>query len=83
MAQLSDGCFACSDALLSVEGAQRIIAAQVRPVPETERVGLSEADGWVLAKDVLAPIDLPPFANSAVTASRFLPATSRARQPCR
>ena len=36
------------------------------PSKETERVPLLEAAGRVLARDVLAPIDLPPFDNSAM-----------------
>jgi molybdopterin molybdotransferase len=35
-------------------------------VTETERVALSAAHGRVLATDVIAPLDLPPFDNSAV-----------------
>jgi molybdopterin molybdotransferase len=43
-----------------------MIAEAVEPVAETERVALAEADGRVLAHDLIAPIDLPPFSNSAV-----------------
>ncbi len=66
MAQLSDDCFAFGGALLTVDAARAMIAAQVGPVDGTERVGLHEADGRVLAMDVAAPVDLPPFDNSAV-----------------
>src|SRR4029078_7864174 len=37
-----------------------------QPVIETETVSLGAAPGRVLASDVTAPIDLPPFDNSAV-----------------
>jgi molybdopterin molybdotransferase len=66
MAQLSDDCFAFSGPLLPVGEAERIIHARVAPVAEVETVSLQAAHGRVLARDVLAPIDLPPFDNSAV-----------------
>ena len=66
MAQLSDDCFAFSGPLLSVEEAERIIRGRVAPVAEVETVPLQVAHGRVIARDVLAPIDLPPFDNSAV-----------------
>ncbi len=66
MAQLSDDCFAFGGPLLPIEEAMRIIAANVQPSVGIETVELSSADGRVLAEDVIAPIDLPPFANSAV-----------------
>jgi len=66
MAQLSDDCFAFGGALLTLDAARAMIMAQVGPVDGTERVGLHEADGRVLAADVAAPVDLPPFDNSAV-----------------
>lgn len=66
MAQLSDDCFAFGGALLPVEDAMRIIAANIAPVASTETVALADADRRVLAGDVAAPIDLPPYANSAV-----------------
>jgi molybdopterin molybdotransferase len=66
MAQLTDDCFAFSGPLLPVEEVERIIRQRVTPVAEAEIVPLHAADGRVVARDVLAPIDLPPFDNSAV-----------------
>ncbi len=66
MAQLSDDCFAFGGALLTLDAAQAMIAAEVGRIDGTERVGLLAADGRVLAADVIAPVDLPPFDNSAV-----------------
>ena len=66
MAQLSDDCFAFGGPMMSVDEAIAIIASRVRPVVETETVGLVEADGRILASDVAAPLPLPPFMNSAV-----------------
>ena len=66
MAQLSDDCFAHERALLPLDEAMRLMAANVPPVAETEVVALGEALGRVAAEDVVAPIALPSFENSAV-----------------
>ncbi len=66
MAQLSDDCFAHKGPLLAVEEAARLMAEQVPPITEVETVGLNDALGRVIAADVLAPIPLPSFDNSAV-----------------
>ena len=66
MAQLSDDCFAFGGKLRSVDAALALIARAVSCTQATERVALLDADGRVLAEDIAAPIDLPPFANSAV-----------------
>ncbi|HKA80935.1 MAG TPA: gephyrin-like molybdotransferase Glp [Xanthobacteraceae bacterium] len=66
MAQLTDDCFAFSGPLLPVDEVERIIRERVVPVAEIERVPLNAANGRVVARDVAAPIDLPPFDNSAV-----------------
>ena len=66
MAQLTDDCFAFSGPLLPVDEVERIIRQRVTPVAEVETVPLQAADGRVLAHDVLASMDLPPFDNSAV-----------------
>src|SRR5205085_9730897 len=66
MAQLTDDCFAFSGPLLPVAEAERLIHERVAPVPELETVPLAAARGRVVARDIVAPIDLPPFDNSAV-----------------
>lgn len=66
MAQLSDDSFAFGGPLMSIEQAAALVGERVEPVSGTETVALAEADGRVLAEDVVAGIDLPPFANSAV-----------------
>ena len=66
MAQLSDDCFAFGGPMLSVDEAVGIITARVTAIRETERVALVDADGRILARDVAAPLPLPPFTNSAV-----------------
>jgi molybdopterin molybdotransferase len=66
MAQLSSDALAFGGALTTLADAVAGIAANIRPVPETEAVALAEADGRVLAEPLIAPIDLPPWDNSAV-----------------
>ena len=66
MAQLSDDCFAFGGPMMSVDEAVGIIAARVTAVHEVESVSLNQADGRILARDIQAPLPLPPFTNSAV-----------------
>jgi molybdopterin molybdotransferase len=66
MAQLTDDCFAFSGPLLPLNEMERLIHDRVRPITETQTVTLGDARGRVLAADIVAPLDLPPFDNSAV-----------------
>jgi molybdopterin molybdotransferase len=66
MAQLSDDCFAFGGELLGVDAALALIEARIVPVVEEESVPLAAAAGRILARDVVAQIDVPPYANSAV-----------------
>jgi molybdopterin molybdotransferase len=66
MAQLSDDCFAFGGPMMSVDEAVCLIAARVRQVGDVETVALEAADGRILARDLAAPLPLPPFTNSAV-----------------
>ena len=66
MAQLTDDCFAFSGPLMPLDEMERLIAERIAPVQETEGVSLSAAHGRVLAADLIASVDLPPFDNSAV-----------------
>jgi molybdopterin molybdotransferase len=66
MAQLTDDCFAFGGPLLPVDDAIAMLAARLSAVEESEAVKLVEADGRVLARDLVAPLSLPPFTNSAV-----------------
>ncbi len=71
MAQLSDDCFAFGGALLSVEAAEALIAERVRPLEGEEKVPLAAARGRVLARNLIAPLPLPPFFNAAVDGYAF------------
>ncbi len=66
MAQLSQDCFASGAQILSVEDAVAAIAARLSPVEGVETVGLADADGRVLAENLVATLQVPPFTNSAV-----------------
>lgn len=66
MVQLSTDAFAFGGDLMPIEEALALFAARIPPVGETETVTPVEADGRFLARDLLAPIDLPVFDNSAV-----------------
>jgi molybdopterin molybdotransferase len=66
MAQLNDDCFAFGGALQTVAEALAEIKARVTPVVETETVPLTAAAGRILARDVVATMNLPPHDNSAV-----------------
>ena len=71
MGQLSDDCFAFGGALLSVDDALARIEERVTAVVEIEMAPLGTASGRVLARDVVAPMNLPPHANSAVDGYAF------------
>lgn len=66
MAQLTDDCFAFDGPLMPLASMEQLIRERVSPVSETERVALSSARGRVVVHDILAPVDLPHFDNSAV-----------------
>ncbi|HSC16304.1 MAG TPA: gephyrin-like molybdotransferase Glp [Gammaproteobacteria bacterium] len=66
MAQLSQDCFAKGGELLSVDDAVAAITARFSAVDGVETVAVADADGRVLAEDLVATLQLPPFTNSAV-----------------
>jgi molybdopterin molybdotransferase len=66
MAQLSEDCFARGELVRSVEDAVAAIRALLTAVDGLEIVPLERADGRVLARDLVATMQVPPFTNSAV-----------------
>jgi molybdopterin molybdotransferase len=66
MAQLSEDCFAFGGTLLGVDAALALIDERVTPVVGEETVPLASACGRILVRDLVAQIDVPPHANSAV-----------------
>ena len=71
MTQLSDDCFAFGGGLLAVDGALAEIEKRLAAVVEAETAPLGAARGRILARDIVATIDLPPHANSAVDGYAF------------
>ncbi|MCW5286913.1 molybdopterin molybdotransferase MoeA [Verminephrobacter eiseniae] len=72
---------------LSVAEADAFLQQLVEPVDgaesATEELGLCAALGRVLARDVIAPISVPPHDNSAMDGYAFAGAPLRAGQPLR
>jgi molybdopterin molybdotransferase len=66
MAQLTDDCFAFAGPLLPLADMERLIIERITPVTEAEQVSLDDCPGRIIAADVIAPGDLPPFDNAAV-----------------
>ncbi|MGE0060883.1 MAG: gephyrin-like molybdotransferase Glp [Xanthobacteraceae bacterium] len=66
MTQLTDDCFAFSGPLMPLAEMEKLIVERIAPVAETERVALAKAGGRIAAADIVAPLPLPPFDNSAV-----------------
>ena len=66
MAQLSDDCFAFGGPMLSVDETGALVASRLSPVDGLDTVALHDADGRILAEDLVAGLALPPFTNSAV-----------------
>jgi molybdopterin molybdotransferase len=66
VAQLSDDALAFGGALSTVDEVVRGFRDSLAAVPETESVALAAACGRVLARDLVAPLAIPAFDNSAV-----------------
>jgi molybdopterin molybdotransferase len=66
MAQLSSDLEAFGEPMRSMEEAADHIASALAPLAGVETVPLAQADGRVLAHDLVAAMALPPFTNSAV-----------------
>lgn len=65
--------------MISVEEALERILAQIQPL-EATTVPLAQSQGLVLAEDVVAQEDIPPFANSAMDGYALLSKDSRPRE---
>jgi molybdopterin molybdotransferase len=83
MAQLSSDLEAFGEPMRSVSEAANHIASTLVPVADVETVPLVQADARVLAHDLIAPMALPPFTNSAVDgyAVRFADIVTAAGAP--
>ncbi|MFI4927698.1 MAG: molybdopterin molybdenumtransferase MoeA, partial [Burkholderiales bacterium] len=56
---------------LSADAVGEFLAQLVAPVRETETVGVLDALGRVLARDLVSPISVPPHDNSAMDGYAF------------
>ncbi|RJX75754.1 molybdopterin molybdotransferase [Vibrio sinensis] len=58
----------CCDApgLMPLEDAMENMLSRIKPIQTTLRLPVAEALGFVLAEDILSPIFVPPFDNSAM-----------------
>ncbi|MEH0740801.1 molybdopterin molybdotransferase MoeA [Vibrio cholerae] len=58
----------CCDApgLMPIEEAMEKMLSPIKPIQTTLRLPLADAIGFVLAQDILSPINVPPFDNSAM-----------------
>ncbi|KLN63577.1 molybdopterin molybdotransferase MoeA [Vibrio sp. VPAP30] len=58
----------CCDApgLMPIEDAMDKMLSPIKPIQTTLQLPLAEAIGFVLAEDILSPIFVPPFDNSAM-----------------
>lgn len=67
LAAIDEACSAGAiGTVIPVDIAAAKAVAIARPIREIEQVALMEATGRVLAEDVMAAMDLPPFENSAM-----------------
>jgi len=60
------GCDEHDSSLLTVEQVHEQLASLTTPVAGIERVAIRSALGRVLAEDIISPINVPPYANSAM-----------------
>lgn len=58
----------CCDApgLMPLEEAMDNMLSRIKPIQTTQRLPLADALGYVLAEEILSPIFVPPFDNSAM-----------------
>ncbi|GKX50453.1 molybdopterin molybdotransferase MoeA [Budvicia aquatica] len=83
-----DCCATTSSDLLTLSQALEKILSQVGTVSQSEQIDLTQAAGRITARSVTSPLDVPPFANSAmdgyavrlkdVTESAILPVAGKA-----
>lgn len=83
MTSLGPSPIAAGERNLSVDEARAAIAAALRPLPRSASLDLAlhEADGRVLADDVVSPIDVPAHDNSAMDGYAFAASGLRADGP--
>lgn len=68
--------------LISLEQAREKMLAQLQPLRDCLSVPLAEAAGYITASPVISPIDVPPFANSAMDGYAVRLADVQPDRPC-
>jgi len=68
---------------ISLDEARRRLDAAVRPIARIERLRIQDAAGRVAAADVTSPLDVPPFARSAMDGYAVIAAVRRCRASSR
>ncbi|MCF8467510.1 MAG: molybdopterin molybdotransferase MoeA [Sneathiella sp.] len=71
MKRLADDCFANAAEMISAAEAFDKIAKAATRIVSTELCPLSDCAGRILAKDIFAPVNVPPADNSAVDGFAF------------
>ncbi len=61
----------CDAGAMSVQEALNTMLAQITPVSECVTVSLANSQEHILAEDVLSPLNMPPFDNSAMDGYAF------------
>lgn len=61
----------CDAGAISVQEALNTMLVQITPVSECVTVSLANSQGHILAEDVLSPLNMPPFDNSAMDGYAF------------
>ncbi len=69
--KLADDCFVHDKDRLRHDEALTILREQMKPIAETETITLDLANGRILARDIIAPRNIPAFDNSAVDGYAF------------
>ncbi len=52
--------------MVPVEKALQLVGNRIKPTQETITISMSDSLGFVLGKDILSPINMPPFRQSAM-----------------
>jgi molybdopterin molybdotransferase len=81
IAEIAAGLQGYDPQALSADGVNVFLSHLVEPVRESEEVGLFDALGRVLARDVISPVSVPPHDNSAMDGFAFDSAQLRADAP--
>lgn len=61
---MSDYC--AQPGLLPYEQALSLMLDSIKPIKELQRVNVTDANNFVLAKDIVSPVNVPPHHNSAM-----------------